>query len=288
MQLPYGLGCPMWANSAWNGNFFPAKSKPAAFLEHYASVLNSVEGNTTFYALPKLETVKQWRRAVPDHFRFCFKFPRKISHDLQLLECEDELDRFFQRLIPVHDVLGPFFLQLPPRFNHLERLVHFLQNLPSVFQYAVEVRNPYFYGPGERPFLHALEQLGMDRVVFDTRYLQSHQSQDPDILEAKRKKPKMPVREDAPGPSPFLRFCGNPENAANLGPLKRWAEITAEWIRAGKTPYIFMHQAPDDNDAPALCRSFHELLRLQLPDLPELPEDPYLHQGPESQQLSLF
>ena len=77
----YYLGCPGWGVKTWVGRLFPGGTRPTEFLERYARVFNTVEGNTTFYALPAAETVARWRDQVPDGFRFCFKFPRTITHD---------------------------------------------------------------------------------------------------------------------------------------------------------------------------------------------------------------
>src|SRR2546430_1823836 len=48
----YYLGCPGWGVKSWVGRLFPTSTRPTEFLERYARVFNTVEGNTTFYALP--------------------------------------------------------------------------------------------------------------------------------------------------------------------------------------------------------------------------------------------
>ena len=93
----YYLGCPGWGLKSWVGRLFPPGTRSTEFLERYAEVFNTVEGNTTFYALPAAETVDRWRAQVPDQFRFCFKFPRTITHDKQLAGCEAEVDEFIAR-----------------------------------------------------------------------------------------------------------------------------------------------------------------------------------------------
>ena len=70
------LGLPQWSHPAWPGQLLGMNARPAEHLADYARVFNSVEGNTTFYASPTPETVQRWADAVPDHFRFSFKFPK--------------------------------------------------------------------------------------------------------------------------------------------------------------------------------------------------------------------
>ena len=53
-------------------------------LEKYAQVFHTVEGNTTFYATPTLNTVQNWRAATHDDFRFTFKLPKAITHEQML------------------------------------------------------------------------------------------------------------------------------------------------------------------------------------------------------------
>jgi uncharacterized protein YecE (DUF72 family) len=53
------VGCPAWGYREWVGhnNFFPPKTQASDFLRLYSRKLLTVEGNTTFYALPSEETV---------------------------------------------------------------------------------------------------------------------------------------------------------------------------------------------------------------------------------------
>lgn len=267
----YYLGCPMWANKAWLGELFSPKAKATEFLAHYASVFNTVEGNTTFYALPKPTTVERWKQETPASFRFCLKFPRAITHDKRLLNTEVETDAFFELFAPLGSQLGPFFLQLPPTFApiDLHTLEHFLDRLPRDFSYAVEVRNRNYFDNGANE--QALESLlvthNIDRVIFDTRGLHATSMGDVLIAESKRKKPSMPVRFTATGNNPFVRFCGDPlfDAPTNYEMLARWADTAAAWIREGKTPYVFIHSAPDDFHAPRLACVFHALLSERLP-----------------------
>lgn len=294
MHPSYYLGCPMWGNRSWVGSVIRSGIKASEYLQDYATALNTVEGNTTFYAVPKPETVRMWREHAPPDFRFCFKFPRQISHDLGLRHCERETEAFLEAMRPLGPRLGPFFLQLPPHFDHLDRLSQFLRWLPKDFSFAVEVRHPSFFdkGPFERDFDGLLAHLGMDRVLFDTERLMSFPSKDDGVRKSQGKKPRVPRRITVTGRFPFLRYVGIPQVENDLPGLRFWADQAADWIRQGRQPYVFMHQVPEDDDAPQMCRIFHELLREHLPELPPLPEWPGERAARENEgmrrQLSLF
>lgn len=292
-ELKYYLGCPQWSNKKWVGELFTGDAKPVDFLKQYASVFNAVEGNTTFYALPKAATVEKWREETPAHFRFCFKFPKLLSHQLCLQHVEKETNDFLKLLAPLGERLGPFFLQLPPAFAFaaLPVLEKFLQALPAEFVYAVEARHPDFFNAmaAEEKFNDLLRSQNIGRVVFDTRGLHAAQVPDDDFytLDAKRRKPKVPVRFIATNQYPFVRFVGHPLIENNEFNLLQWASAVEKWLAEGKKPYIFMH-APDDSDAPRLARYFHAIVAKLAPETGQLPLYPAEKERTPATQLQLF
>ncbi|HEX3761163.1 MAG TPA: DUF72 domain-containing protein [Kofleriaceae bacterium] len=279
----YYLGCPGWGDKNWVGRLFPTGTRPTEFLERYARVFNTVEGNTTFYALPTADTVRRWSDQVPDAFRFCFKFPRAISHDRLLLDGGAELATFLDRIAPLGARLGTLFLQLPPRFDaaQLPRLRAFLAGLPAGPRYAVEVRHDAFFsdGPEQRDLLAVLREHGADLVTMDTRGL--HTGKSLALAEVRARKPNLPVRVRATADRPIVRCVPQEQFDASRGFVEPWAAQIARWIAEGKQPYFFMH-APDDTFAPENAYAFHAMVR-RLADVGELPAWP----GGE-RQLSLL
>ncbi len=285
---PFYLGCPEWANADWRGSLFPEGAKPADFLRGYASVFNTVEGNTTFYALPRAEIIARWKDETPETFRFCLKMPQRLSHELRLQGVEADLTQMFRTFAPLESRLGPLFLQLPASFGprDLPALEAFLEQLSADFRYAVEVRHPEFFsrGPAENRLDALLQRHQVARMVFDTTELYSSTETDPDTREAQRKKPRVAFRDTVTTDHALVRYVGHLEDSRNLPALHRWADQVARWIQAGLTPWFFVH-TPGDRTAPELAQTFHQLVRQRLPELPELPAFP---QDPEAAQLSLF
>jgi uncharacterized protein YecE (DUF72 family) len=274
--LPYHIGCPVWASAGWVGKLFAEDAPRQDWLGQYAACFNTVEGNSTFYALPAPSVVRRWASETPDHFRFCLKFPRAISHDRQLVACHRETADFVRilELIAEHGRLGPSFLQLPPKFagKQFFDLERYLRALPRDYPYAVEVRHWNWFDEGrhENRLNALLLELEIDRVLFDSRPLFAAPPADDAEDEAQRKKPRPPARSIALGPRPMVRLIGRNDIAAVDRWLQEWAPIVAGWIREGRTPYFFTH-TPDDWFAPDLARRFHTFLTSQLPDLPSLP-----------------
>ena len=279
----YYLGCPGWGVKTWVGRLFPTGTRPAEFLERYAQVFNTVEGNTTFYALPAPETVARWRDQVPGEFRFCFKFPREVSHDKLLLDAGAEVATFIDRVAPLGDRLGTLMLQLPPRFDGalLPRLGAFLAGLPGGFAYAVELRHDAFFQDGrdQTAMLELLRERGVDLVTMDTRGL--HAGHSLALADVRARKPRLPVIVRTTADRPIVRCVPHEQLDAARAFVAPWAPQIAAWIRQAKRPYFFMH-APDDTYAPEHAYAFHAMVRAQI-DVGELPAWPG---GPR--QLSLL
>lgn len=264
----YRLGCPAWAHAPWKGHFFRDKTPSRDFLKEYASVFKTVEGNTTFYGVPKSDTILKWREQVPSDFRFCFKFPQWISHRRPFRSDTTSAESFLKSMEPLKDVMGPVFLQIPATLGpeSLLDLESFFSALPGDFHYALEPRHPDFFRTGSGPtedLNSMLEEMKVDRVIFETRPLFRTQWKDPDTLDAIRKKPKESPIIHASGKFPIVRFVTNMEPEIFESYLELWTDVFAEWIQQGKQP-CFMAHTPDDTEAPKLARIFQRKLNQKL------------------------
>lgn len=268
------------------GSFYKERTKAADFLSQYSTVFSTVEGNTTYYNSPSKETVKQWDEKTPEGFKFCFKFPKEITHIKRLNHIEQDVAEFISLFEEVRTKLGPFMIQFPEAFSptELPKLERLLSMLPKTMSYGVEVRHQDFFdhGKNEQNLNTVLESYGVERIIFDTRKLHATKSSILSVVEAKRKKPKVPVRFTALGSRPMVRFVGVNDILNNEPYLKEWAIVVADWINEGLHPYIFIH-SPDSISQPKLCTHFHKLLG-ELIDMPPLPEWPVNREA----QLGLF
>lgn len=288
------LGGPVWGAKQWLGSLFPSATPARDFLSAYSQRLGTVEGNTTFYAMPSDETILRWRAQTPPGFRFCCKFPRVISHDLVLRDAEAATTEWLRRVRLLGDRAGPTFLQLPPHFapQQLPVLRDYLQRLPRDLRFAVEVRHAEWFQPGPEAALSALlQELGVGRVLFDVRPLRAAPALDDDTRDAQERKPDVPVRRLRTAPFSLIRYVGHPVLAENGAYLDEWADTLSQWLREGTEAYLFLHY-PGDVHVPALCRDLHRRLAARLPDLPALPAfgdaQPPASAPPRAGQLSLF
>jgi uncharacterized protein YecE (DUF72 family) len=282
------IGCPMWGYKEWVGPFFPPRTPQSEFLRLYSRRLSTVEGNTTFYATPSAKTVDHWRAETPDTFRFCFKIPRAISHAARLESNNTGLPAFIERMRPLQERLGPFFLQLPPTFapEHCEQLQIFLADWPADLPLAVEVRHPLFYQP---PHSAQLNKLLADykaaRVIMDTRPIRTGSAGEQQILQARERKPDLPVQIATTSKFAFVRYIGHPRMDMNDSFLDSWASQCALWLRQGLTLYVFCH-CPFEVHSPAICRNLYHRVQKQI-DLPPLAGET-LDQAGDVEQGKLF
>ncbi|MEH6446181.1 MAG: DUF72 domain-containing protein [Oceanospirillaceae bacterium] len=257
------LGLAQWHHSKW----YPCKSSSNQSLQQYSSRFSSVEGNTSFYGLPSESNLRKWSETVPERFKFCFKFPKEISHKQSLTHCSRQVTDFLNRISIIKPQLGIVWLQLDRSFGaaKLPVLQRFLASLPNDFNYAVEVRSLDYYRKDaiELQFNRLLHQYGINRVIFDTRSLFSNeQLTDSATLEALRAKPKVPVHVLATGSNPFVRIIIPMDRSLAKELVMQWVVKAAQWIDAGLTPYFFFH-TPDNVEAPLFARYFSQLLNQQ-------------------------
>src|SRR6266540_4713646 len=81
---------------AWKGAFYPVDLPSRRMLAHYATRLETVEVNATFYRMPKPETLATWRGDVPDGFVFALKAPQRVTHVKRLRDVEDAMAAFYR------------------------------------------------------------------------------------------------------------------------------------------------------------------------------------------------
>ncbi len=288
------LGCPIWSFKGWVGNFYPKGAKPADFLREYARRLTTVEGNTTFYAVPSQKTIEGWVAEMPESFRFCPKIPKTISHAGKLADHVDEAKRFVEVMGQLGSRLGSMFLQLPPRFSPrlIGDLSAFLSVWPRDARLAVEVRHlDWFDSPHDESLDQLLASRNMARVTIDTRPIRSlagdailagsvYQT----LLEARERKPDVPVAPKRTSDFVFVRYIGHPELKINRPFLDEWGSYFASQLRQGADAFVFCH-SPDNLTAPDLCRELHRRVGKEI-SIPLLPWDEIAPDIPE--QPSLF
>jgi uncharacterized protein YecE (DUF72 family) len=225
------IGTSGWAYPEWRGikgnpgkpSFYPAGVGPARYLEHYCSVFDACEINTTFYRIHDRTVAERWARDTPTAFHFTAKVHRRLTHArrAQHSKLGEFLAEFEASLEPLGPRLKALLWQFPPTFERDDEALVRLLRLPRTrVSCAFEFRHDSWNGPDVE---RALIDAGAARCVAEG------DGRAPEALPA--------------GPIAYVRLRGDryaaPERA-------RWLELL---VAEGRTRDVYVFTK--HRDAPA-------------------------------------
>ena len=250
----------MWAHKDWKGKVYPHSAKPSDYLEYYSEKFSAIELNSTFYHLPKAETLSKWMEVTPKKFRFCPKVPQQISHVQKLRDCKFWISETVKSFSQFGDKLGVVFLQLPPSFSKSEEkyLKEFLGHWSTEIPLAVEFRHSSWFEKGKLAdtTFRLLQNHDVGCVVSDVpgRRDVLHMSHTSRVL--------------------FVRFLGFALHKSDSQRLNEWSYRIKDLLEKEiVTKVIFFLHQPDDILAPETICLFQQTLnencdlRLEVPEL---------------------
>jgi len=122
---------------------YPHDAPERDWFDHYATMFDTVELNTTFYRLPSVKTVEDWAAQAPPGFVYAVKLGSFGTHRMKLKDAASWLPNHLDRLDRLGPSAGPTLVQLPPHWRrNTQRLDEFLSTAPKSRRWAVEVRDP--------------------------------------------------------------------------------------------------------------------------------------------------
>ena len=154
------IGCQGWNYEDWvtgpvgsDAVFYPHGTRAAEMLTAYARIFETVEVDSTFYAVPSVQTVDGWNRRTPRRFSFSLKLPQEITHQYALRRGSAEtLAEFCDRIQLLDEKLAAILIQMPPQFDatpdNERALREFLPQLPPDLRFGIEFRSRDWIRPG--------------------------------------------------------------------------------------------------------------------------------------------
>ena len=161
------IGCSGWNYKHWRERVYPRGLPPRRWLEHYATLFDTVEVNATFYRLPTEKAVRGWVEQSPPDFLFAVKASRYLTHIKRLTDLGEGVERFYERIRPLVESpkLAPVLWQLPATFHRDdERLRAALDALPPG-RHCFEFRHPSWFAD---EVYALLREQGAALVIGDT------------------------------------------------------------------------------------------------------------------------
>jgi uncharacterized protein YecE (DUF72 family) len=148
------IGLSGWSYKGWRGDFYPRSLPHSEELAYAAERFSTLEINRTFYSLVEPKTMQAWYQATPYDHRFAVKGSRFITHNKNLANVEEPMERFLESgLADLGHKLGPILWQLGPnlRFDP-GRVERFFTGLPRKWgnrklQHVFEPRHESFFVP---------------------------------------------------------------------------------------------------------------------------------------------
>jgi uncharacterized protein YecE (DUF72 family) len=145
------IGCQGWNYDDWTTKaggesiFYPRGTKSNEMLAVYAEIFETIEVDSTFYAIPPASSIESWYKKTPAEFTFSLKMPQEITHEHALRESAFAIsDEFCERIKDFKEKLGIVLIQLAPQFEaskeNARNLRKFLEHLPKEIRFAVEFR----------------------------------------------------------------------------------------------------------------------------------------------------
>lgn len=234
------IGTSGWSYKSWEGTFYPTRIPKKRHYEFYATQFPTVEINLTFYRLPTLKMVENWRDQTPAGFLYAIKGSRFITHMKKLLNPRDALHEFFRCLHPLHRRIGVILWQLPPFLSKdVPRLDAFLRELPKSYDYAVEFRH---------------ESWLSDEVF---ALLRKHRAAHVSVSSR-----GMPIDLTVTSDLVYVRFHGLDAGAAHdytREELESWAVHIRKQLKQGKRAFVYFNNDVNAR-APANAKAFMQMV----------------------------
>ena len=216
----FWIGVSGWQYPDFSECFYPEALDKTEQLSYYAQNFPTVEINNTFYQLPQEETIKNWLDQTPADFVFAIKASRFITHMKNLLEPEETLPNFFDRISQFGEKCGPILFQLPPHWQiNLDRLENFLDHLPADYRYTFELRNETWF---EEETYALLRQHNAAFCIYDFDFRQSPRITTTDLVY---------IRLHGPGKAY--------QDPYSVEALKGWREQIRSWVDQDKQVYCY-------------------------------------------------
>ncbi len=223
------VGTSGFASPAMRSAVPSSTSYASDLLAGYGRMFGAVELDSVFYRHPSEETVRSWRDATTESFRFSVRMPREITH-VERLATPEMPAHFISSLHALGCRLGAVLFTTPPTFGcDVERFRALLDRLPVGLRTAWEFRHPSWICPD---VLGLLAERDSCPVIVES-------------LEATSKTDLLPgglLADRYEFPFVYVRFRRESYTYADL---VVWGDMLGDVLGEGRDVYAFFRQSPE-------------------------------------------
>jgi len=258
------LGTQGWNYDAWVGPFYPENTRAIDFLAIYARAFDTVEVDSTFYAVPPSKTIRGWAQRTPPGFVFALKLPQEITHERRFRDVDDVAKEFFDRARELEDKLGPVLIQLGPDFHpsELPAIAKFLPTLPEDIAFAIEFRDKGWIHDG---VIALLSEHNVAVALTDARWIP--------------RRHMMALAERPTADFAYIRWMGADREIVDYSriqidrsrDLELWIGVISHLAGRGRTVYGYVNNHFAGH-SPASVRALQRMLNLSPVDPEQLGE----------------
>tara|TARA_Y100001954_G_C15829771_1_gene614768 strand:+ start:11051 stop:11968 length:918 start_codon:yes stop_codon:yes gene_type:complete len=235
------LGCPVWRDRSFIGKIYPKLTKVEDYLTLYAENFQSIELNSTYYALPSNSAILDWCAKVPKGFKFCPKIPGALANERNLGVEDPLLKDFLTAMELFGEHLGPLLLQLNPYFDlsRWKALVKFIRLFPKNMKLAVEFRHPeWFFSKNFKKLVDHMRAFGVILACTDVAGRR-------DVCHTALTSQQV-----------MIRFTGNGLHKSDFNRSKEWAHLISKWLDQGLEEAFFFFHQPVEGDCVDVAMDF--------------------------------
>ena len=258
------LGTQGWNYDAWLGPFYPENTKPVDFLTVYSRAFDTVEVDSTFYAVPPSKTIRGWAQRTPPGFLFSLKLPQEITHERRFRDVDDLAKEFFDRARELEDKLGPILIQLGPDFHagELGALAKFFPTLPDDIAFAIEFRDKGWIHDG---VIALLSEHNVALALTDARWIP--------------RKQMLALADRPTADFVYMRWMGADRDIVDYSriqidrsrELELWAGVISQLANRGRSVYGYVNNHFAGH-SPSSARELQRMLNLSPVDPEQLGE----------------
>ena len=137
------IGTSGFSYKDWKGVFYPEGTRAGDYLSYYKDYFDTVEINSTYYAIPGPQVFENMLNETPDDFEFVVKVNKATTHENS---DRDVVEKFNESIIPLRESgrLSGILAQFPWGFRNDEKNRIYLSELSERYHevpFFVEFRH---------------------------------------------------------------------------------------------------------------------------------------------------